>query len=134
MRRELEYKAYAVDKMAKSQWIYGFGIDDVQFTKEYVNKLGRDSDWWLYSKGGTYLVHQSSVGKFTGLVDIAGQKIYSNHILEDDEKFLWTIIYKNGAYYAVCNDLMVCQLLSTVNLHCKIKGNTFEHSDLLESQ
>lgn len=65
----------------------------------------------------------------TGLIDVKGNKIFDRDLIKDDENFIWEVFYKQGAFYAKCDDLMAEQLLSSVNLYGVVIGNVFEKED-----
>lgn len=62
----------------------------------------------------------------TGLVDMQGKEIYKSDLLIDEENFIWEVVFKQGAFYAECSDLMAIQLLSSINLYTEIIGNIYE--------
>lgn len=78
-----------------------------------------------------YSVRAETVGQYSGLVDIKGNQIYNADLIKDDENFIWEVCYKQGTFYAKCDDLLALQILSTVNLYGVVVGNIHEHPNLI---
>ncbi|QKS70234.1 hypothetical protein FLK61_26090 [Paenalkalicoccus suaedae] len=139
--REVKYRIYS--KSRKEMFPDGFGesvcsgmIKMALAYNEQSIKLGKGPVFSKDSlpKTGIYLPTDDKdliFMDYTGLIDKTSNRIFNGDILKDDEKFLWKVHFKQGAYYAECNDLMADQLLSSVNLYCKVVGNVYDNADLL---
>ncbi|MGE7932146.1 YopX family protein [Viridibacillus arvi] len=92
----------------------------------YIECIDHDKELLYFPEKNDHVLMQ-----YTGLLDIKGKQIYDADLIKDDENFIWEVIYKQGAFYAKCDDLMAEQLLSSVNLFGVVVGNTYEHPGLL---
>lgn len=104
-----------------------------------VNKMGFENNelWYIecidHDKELLYFSEKNDhvLMRYTGLLDIKGKQIYDADLIKDDENFIWEVIYKQGAFYAKCDDLMAVQLLSSVNLFGVVVGNKYDNPELL---
>ncbi|MGF9978699.1 YopX family protein [Viridibacillus arvi] len=114
--REIKFRAD--DGM---DWIYSSAVD----------YRGEFEQWCIFDFEDEQWLYCGEPQQYTGLIDIKGNQIYHTDLIKDDENFIWEVIYKQGAFYAKCDDLMAEQLLSSVNLFGVVVGNTYEHPELL---
>lgn len=137
---EPKYRGYAEVKMKGSQWQYGFGVSECEYSEEYAERLGRKSDWLLHGDSRPIDVHEGSIGKFIGLTDMKGVEIFEGDILkipdlyETPENTMPTYHYAavsliNGAYCV--NGEPMFEMWDYFSEECEVIGNMFEHAHLI---
>jgi uncharacterized phage protein (TIGR01671 family) len=143
--REIKIRAYAVEEMVNSQWLYGFGVSSLEFTEEFAKQIGRKRDWWLYTEQGDYRVYEKSIGQYTGKKDSYNTEIFEGDILGCESNGV-----NRYEKRVVCWDSYQAKFksvpLSTYHsnagnggwtgydlyrTNCEVLGNIYEHPDLL---
>ena len=56
--RQIKFRGYAKEEMVKSQWVYGFGVDKVEYTDG-------TSDVVLYTDSSPIIVYEDSCLLYT---------------------------------------------------------------------
>jgi len=74
--REIKLRGYAVEELVGSQWITGYGINEVKYINEESSSI------YLITSYGDFKVYEDSVGQYTGMNDINKTKIYGKDIVE----------------------------------------------------
>ena len=117
MSREVKFRAKVLNT---NNWIY----------RQPFHIRGT---WYMYNQLWDMVpIEHKTIVQFSGLLDIKGNQIYDGDLLKDDENFIWEVCYKQGMFYAKCDDLLALQMLSTVNLYGVVVGNTYDNPELLE--
>jgi hypothetical protein len=75
--RDIKFRGYAVDKLVGSQWVYGFGVDKVNYTDG-------TSDVILYTDSSPIRVLEDSVGQYSCVNDSNKTEVYEGDIITGD--------------------------------------------------
>ncbi|MEV9640456.1 YopX family protein [Mammaliicoccus sciuri] len=140
--REIKVRGYAVEKMVGSQWMYGTGVFEMEFTDEYAKETGVKEENFVFTDSGWVEVRKQSIGQFTGLKDKNSVEIYEGDIVklvqidyeELDEPEIMRI--SNGEEFY--SDVYILQRLdyhiknNETNDSIEIIGNIYENPELLE--
>ncbi|PKR85049.1 YopX family protein [Heyndrickxia camelliae] len=140
--REIKFRGYAVEEMVNGQWLEGFGVSELKFAEHHAKAVGRDSNWWLYTNSGDYLVNPKSIGQYTGLKDKNGREIYEGDILLfnnsiNDRKWKCVVEYREGSFVCVYQNDKVYNHFDSWNVPkvtWEVIGNIYENPSLLEVQ
>ena len=132
--REIKFRGYTTDEMFANQWLYGFGVMDI----DYVNGT---KEYYLFTTHGTYEVVPESIGQFTGLTDVNGVEIYEGDIVKlvnlhegfngKTAKIHWNEKIP-GYFYTYINEEEKYSLTKGAANHMEVIGNIHEHSHLLK--
>lgn len=137
--REIKFRGYVVEEMEGcNQWVEGFGFMFSEFSDEYAKEVGRNGDYILYTHHGFYVVHESSIGQYTGSKDKNGREIYEGDITIDGYGTV-TIIENDGFQWLErvlrLRDLQLHKEIFSMTKNnatiCEVIGNIFENPELL---
>ena len=137
--RELKVRGYAVEEMVGSQWLYGTGAHRTVFAEEFAKECGQSGEAFIWTESGWVLVHDESVGQYTGLKDKNGKEIYEGDIVEYG-LLTGEIVFESGSFQLEIMKSEYSGLIGTRDCLIdlaedgfEIVGNVFEHSDLLDA-
>lgn len=80
---------------------------------------------------GTYNTPDLELMQYIGLKDISKQEVYEGDLLQDEENYLWEVIYKEGKYVLENIDFPGERDITDCKYLCKV-GNVYENSKLLK--
>lgn len=137
--REIKFRGFAVAEMVNSQWLTGFGVYPIEFSKEYAERTGRKKEMYLYTEDGTYQVQEKSIGQYTGLKDKNGVEIYEGDCFKG-KSGIKIVKYKDGAFVTEYKfnirgfkEVNISPLIVT-SRESVVIGNIYENPELLEVQ
>lgn len=119
--RKIKFRGYAVEEMTNSQWLFGFGVMDIDYVDGTI-------EWHLHTLNGTYEVFPESIGQYTGLKDKDGKEIYEGDILSDETytNVYGEVYFEDGSFRVnLGNDRPLFEDMQDYEL--KVIGNLYEN-------
>lgn len=90
--REPMFRGYSkMELTTPTQWIDGYGV-----TK--INYIDGTSSVYLLTPYGDYMVHEDSVGEYTGIHDKCNIEICEGDILESDRGGRYKVVFNKGCF------------------------------------
>jgi hypothetical protein len=115
MKREILFRGWSEDLQ---KWVEG-GIythqNDVAIIHKHGNNLMQHTP-----------VNPDSVGQFTGMLDIDGNKVFEGMKLHRYLGVYWTVSFKDSKWVAIPETDSGLYLDASQFKECKITGNTFQ--------
>lgn len=129
MEREILFRAKCVDN---GEWVYGyfceFPCDDGTDIPSILRIENKENDRIIMQ----YPIISETVGRFTGLTDKNGVKIFEGDILEAESGNRGYVMFINGAFMKSCNSKdMPFLIASDVNA---VIGNIHDNPELLKGE
>ena len=135
MKQEILFRAKAINRDAKSlrtnykngDWVHGL------VTRLYDERFENLVAEMTNTSGVSCIeVDYETVGRFTGLTDRNGVKIFEGDILEAESGNRGYVMFINGAFMKSCNSKdMPFLIASDVNA---VIGNVFDNPELLKGE
>lgn len=117
MKREILFRGWSE---LHNKWVEG------NFT---LDAIGKPRIIKVHSSGQglTFIpVHPDSVGQFTGMLDIDGNKVFEGMKLHRHLGVYWTVSFKDSKWVAIPETDSSLYLDASQFKECKITGNTFQ--------
>ena len=127
MEREILYRGKCVDN---GEWVEGYFVKYQPCASEEKIIYGIVPEY----ASALYLneIDPSTVGRYTGLTDKNGVKIFEGDILEAESGNIGYVMFINGAFMKSCNSKdMPFLIASDVNA---VIGNVFDNPELLKGE
>lgn len=131
--RDIKFRGYAIDEMANSQWMNGYGVTQIEYVDGTIDTV-------ILTEQGNYAVYEASIGQYTGINDYEGKEIYEGDIVEkeimesifDDSKLIGVVKMIDGCWCVVNDKKKVAKYLWSETDVNRVIGNVYENKNLLE--